>query len=399
MVALRPGAGMRGDHRPGGQLEHVLDTGRTEVGDVEEDAEMLHLGDCGHAGPGQSPAGPVLATAVGQRRAAEVGQRRDPDPEAVHRPEQLDVGIDARTTLQRQHEGDPPGVQRRVERRPVEAQRHLVGVVLGEPMRRFDHPQRLAQGALGAVGVVDEHRQDLDVDTTVTQLRQPVLPEVAGPAVRRPGDHRHQQVVVGVGHDRRPVQLLSVNRRHRSPSSSVCSSIHCACESRCADVWPTTCRPRPILAGRLSGCHDDRPRRGAATLRTMGTATANELAEQSAAAAAAAAARAGVEILPIPDADAAHRVSRLLSEIWANDHDQPIVPAEIIRTPGPRQRLRGDGRHRDRGRRRRPRLPRWRRPRHVPAQLHRRRQAEDCAAATSGSPSSSTSGPGRSDTV
>jgi predicted GNAT superfamily acetyltransferase len=64
----------------------------------------------------------------------------------------------------------------------------------------------------------------------------------------------------------------------------------------------------------------------------MGTATAHDLAEQSAAAAAAAATRANVEILPILDAEAAHRVSGLLSEIWAKDHDQPIVAAEIIRT-------------------------------------------------------------------
>jgi predicted GNAT superfamily acetyltransferase len=68
------------------------------------------------------------------------------------------------------------------------------------------------------------------------------------------------------------------------------------------------------------------------TLGTMGTATASVLAELSAAAAAAAAARAGVEIVPITDADGAHRASRLLSEIWARDHDQPIVAPEIIRT-------------------------------------------------------------------
>jgi predicted GNAT superfamily acetyltransferase len=68
------------------------------------------------------------------------------------------------------------------------------------------------------------------------------------------------------------------------------------------------------------------------TLRAMGTATASVLAEQAAAAAAAAAAQAGVEIVPITDADAAHRVSRLLSDIWARDHDEPIVAAEIIRT-------------------------------------------------------------------
>ena len=68
------------------------------------------------------------------------------------------------------------------------------------------------------------------------------------------------------------------------------------------------------------------------TLGAMGTATASVLAEHSATAAAAAAARAGVEIVPITDAEAAHRVSRLLSDIWARDHDQPIVAAEIIRT-------------------------------------------------------------------
>jgi predicted GNAT superfamily acetyltransferase len=73
-------------------------------------------------------------------------------------------------------------------------------------------------------------------------------------------------------------------------------------------------------------------RRGAATLGAVGTATANDLAEQAATAAAAAAARANVEVVPILDADAARRVSRLLSEIWAKDHDQPIVAAEIIRT-------------------------------------------------------------------
>jgi predicted GNAT superfamily acetyltransferase len=64
----------------------------------------------------------------------------------------------------------------------------------------------------------------------------------------------------------------------------------------------------------------------------MGTATATVLAEQSATAAAAAAARAGVEILAVVDADAAHRVSRLLSEIWSRDDDQPIVAPEIVRT-------------------------------------------------------------------
>ena len=60
-------------------------------------------------------------------------------------------------------------------------------------------------------------------------------------------------------------------------------------------------------------------------------ATADDLGVR-AAAAAAAAARAGVVVLSITTADDARRVSRLLSEIWATDDDQPIVAPEIIRT-------------------------------------------------------------------
>jgi predicted GNAT superfamily acetyltransferase len=64
----------------------------------------------------------------------------------------------------------------------------------------------------------------------------------------------------------------------------------------------------------------------------MGTATAHGVAEQATAAATAAAARAGVEITPITGADDSHRVSRLLSEIWATNPGQPLVPAEVIRS-------------------------------------------------------------------
>ena len=64
----------------------------------------------------------------------------------------------------------------------------------------------------------------------------------------------------------------------------------------------------------------------------MGTATAHGVAEQATAAATAAAARAGVEITPITGAEDSHRVSRLLSEIWATNPDQPLVPAEVIRS-------------------------------------------------------------------
>jgi predicted GNAT superfamily acetyltransferase len=68
------------------------------------------------------------------------------------------------------------------------------------------------------------------------------------------------------------------------------------------------------------------------TLGTVGTATVSVLGKQATAAATAAAALAGVDILPVADADGAHRVSRVLSEIWATDSDQPIVAPEIIRT-------------------------------------------------------------------
>ena len=205
MVAQRPGAGVGGDHGPGGELEYVTHACSTQMGDVEEDAEAFHLGQSGHPSARQTSTRRVLATAVGQSSAPEVGQRGDPDPEPVHRLEQLDVGVDARTTLQRQHQGDPAGRERRVDGRPIQAEGHVVGVGVGDPVSGLDHPQGLAEGAFGSVDLVDEHRQHLYVDAAVAQLGQPVVPEVAGPLVRGADDHRHQQVVVGVGDDRRPV--------------------------------------------------------------------------------------------------------------------------------------------------------------------------------------------------
>ena len=207
VIAHRPRAGVRRHHRPGGDLENVVHTGRPEVRDIEHDAESLHLGDCRHTGAGQATAGGVLAASVGECGPPEVGERGDPDAQPVHGPEQLDVGVDRRAALQRQHEGDATGGERRVDRRSIETELDRVGVALGDPVGRFDHPQRLAQGAFGPVGVVDEHGQDLQVDPALTQLGQPVLPEVGGPALGRPGDDRHQQIVVSVGDDRRRVQL------------------------------------------------------------------------------------------------------------------------------------------------------------------------------------------------
>ena len=143
------------------RLECVAITGRVAISRTwstpaaprcetsNNDAESLHLGDRRHAGVGQATAGGVLATSVGEGGPPEVGQRGDPDAQPVHRPEQLDVGVDRRAALQRQHEGDATGTQRRVDRRTIETQLHRIGVALGDPLRRFDHPQRLAQRALG----------------------------------------------------------------------------------------------------------------------------------------------------------------------------------------------------------------------------------------------------------
>jgi predicted GNAT superfamily acetyltransferase len=64
----------------------------------------------------------------------------------------------------------------------------------------------------------------------------------------------------------------------------------------------------------------------------MGTATVHGVAEQAAAAAIAAAAGAGIEIVAVSSADDAHQVSRVLSEIWTTDRDQPLVPPEVIRS-------------------------------------------------------------------
>ena len=199
----------------------MVHTGRPKVRDIEHDAESLHLGDRRHTGAGQATAGGVLATSVGECGPPEVGQRGDPDAQPVHRPEQLDVGVDRRAALQRQHESDATGSERCVDRRSVETQLDRIGVALGDPLGGFDHPQRLAQGPFGPVGVVDEHGQDLQVDPALAQLRQPVLPEIGSPALGGTGDDRHQQIVVSVGNDRRRVQLLGINRGHRFPSSSL----------------------------------------------------------------------------------------------------------------------------------------------------------------------------------
>lgn len=56
------------------------------------------------------------------------------------------------------------------------------------------------------------------------------------------------------------------------------------------------------------------------------------IAAQAASAAAAAEAKAGVDIVVIGSAADSHAAATLLSEVWGADPDQPIVPAELIRS-------------------------------------------------------------------
>ena len=208
VVAQRSRGGVGGHDRPGGDLQDVRHARVAEVADVVDHAEPLHQPDRLDPGPGQAAPGGVLGAAVGERRPAEVGERGDPDAEAEERAEELDVRVHARGALEGQDQRDPPRPERPGDLDAVQAEGHVVRVGLGDPVRALDHPQRLPQRTLGPEVVVDEHRQDLEVDAARAQLGQPALGEERAPHRRRPGGHGHQQVVVGVRHDRRAVQVL-----------------------------------------------------------------------------------------------------------------------------------------------------------------------------------------------
>lgn len=201
MVPQGAGAGVGGDQRTGGQLQDMGDAAVSQVGDVEEHAEAFHLAQRLDAGGGQAAAGGVLPAAVGERRTSPVGDRGDAYAEPVQGGEQFDGGVDARRALQGEDEGDPAGGEGPVDVRTVAAQGDVVGVGLGDDVAALDHAEGLPQRSFGAVLLVDEHRQDLDVDAALAQLRKPPLPEEAAPPLRGPGGDGHEEVVVGIGDD------------------------------------------------------------------------------------------------------------------------------------------------------------------------------------------------------
>ena len=120
----------------------------------------------------------ILGRPVGQHGAAEMRERGDADSEPVQRFEEGDVGPDRFASLERQHERDQSVGKRGVDIGTGQTDAHRVRVLGGDAPPGLQHPQGLAQRALGAEVVVDEDREHLDVDAARTQLRQPGLPEV-----------------------------------------------------------------------------------------------------------------------------------------------------------------------------------------------------------------------------
>lgn len=137
--------------------------------------------------------------------------------------DELDVRVQTGGALQRQDQGDPAVGERGVDVVAVQAQPYLVRVALGQGVRALDHPQRLAQRALGAEPVVDEDRQHLQIHPALAQLGQPALPEETRPAAWRARGDRDQQIVVRVGDDGAAVEFTA--HAHALPSVSSAAAI------------------------------------------------------------------------------------------------------------------------------------------------------------------------------
>ena len=87
------------------------------MGDVDQDSEPLHLPDRGDPGARQPPPGAVFAASVRQHRPPEVSEGRNADTEPEQRREEVGVPADGFTPFQREHQGDLPGRDRRVDLR------------------------------------------------------------------------------------------------------------------------------------------------------------------------------------------------------------------------------------------------------------------------------------------
>ena len=93
--------------------------------------------------------------------------------------------------------------ERGVDVRTGQADAHRVRVLRCDTPPGLQHPQRLAQRALGTEVVVDEDREHLDVDAARAQPGQPDMSEVRALLGRLPAHTEHEQVVVRVDDDRR----------------------------------------------------------------------------------------------------------------------------------------------------------------------------------------------------
>src|SRR4051794_37218362 len=206
--------------------------------DVDEDLELLKQMNSRYASRSQPTPGRFLRRPVSQRRPPEVCERHHPHPEPRECSKQLDVAPYRLTALEREHQRDPAVGQRDVDVVTAPAQRHHVSSIGREAMSCLNHPQGLSKRALRAKIIVDEYRQDLHVDATSLQLRQPSLTKIRGLIARRPAAHEHEQIVMGVDDGRRAMQpsrlrmngheniVTSVPNRKLVPANS---PVRCSC--------------------------------------------------------------------------------------------------------------------------------------------------------------------------
>ena len=141
VIAERSCGGVRCDDRTSRELEDVLDTGRAQMRNVEDDAESLHLAEDSNAGPWQSTARFVFTAPVRQQRPAHVCERDHPNAELVEDLEDAFVGPECKRSLHRDHERDLPLVEGGVDLRAGPADRDIARIELDLALERSDLPQ------------------------------------------------------------------------------------------------------------------------------------------------------------------------------------------------------------------------------------------------------------------
>ncbi|MCO5556202.1 hypothetical protein L7F22_009747 [Adiantum nelumboides] len=179
------GAGVGEQHRPGGDGEGLVHRRRSDVREVDDHADAVHLGDDPRAELRQ----PVVAGRVGGRVGPVVvqvvGQRQVADPEPAQHPQHGEGVGDAVPALRPHQGGDPPGADDGVDVVGGVGERQGVRVGGEEPPHPVHLVEHRGDGLVVAqlAGYVD--RPELGADPAGPQPREVgVQPRVPGGDVR-----------------------------------------------------------------------------------------------------------------------------------------------------------------------------------------------------------------------